>query len=80
MTFAKATLKKVESLLGEIAALNETYRDRREAATKLERRDLPVDLPGLNDLIASSKGLRNPLEKVVRARSNGAAAAAAGTS
>lgn len=84
MTFAKATLEKVDSLLGEIAALNETYRDRREAATKLERRDLPVDLPGLNDLIASSKGLRNPLEKVVRARSNGAGAAvaagAAGTS
>lgn len=66
---AQATLQKVDALLGEIAALNEAYRDRRETATKLERRDMPVDLPGLNDLIASSKGLRNPLEKVVRARS-----------
>lgn len=70
VTLAQATLAKVDSLLDEIAALNETYRDRREAATKLERRDMPVDLPGLNDLIASSKGLRNPLEKVVRARSD----------
>ncbi|KAK7757456.1 hypothetical protein SLS62_000471 [Diatrype stigma] len=66
---AQATLQKVDALLGEIAALNEAYRDRRETATKLERRDMPVDLPGLNDLIASSRGLRNPLEKVVRARS-----------
>ncbi len=67
-TMAEATLEKIDELLGEMAALNETYRDRREAATRLERRDMPVDLPGLNDLIASSKGLRNPLEKLIRVR------------
>lgn len=66
---ARSTLESVDALLAEIAALNEAYRDRRAAATRLERRDLPVDLPGLNDLTASSRGLKNPLEKVVRARS-----------
>ena len=68
---ARSTLASVDALLGEIAALNEAYGARRAAATRLERRDLPVDLPGLNDLTASSKGLRNPLEKVVRSRTGG---------
>ena len=74
---ARSTLESVDALLAEIAALNEAYRDRRAAATRLERRDLPVDLPGLNDLTASSRGLKNPLEKVVRARSEDAVLAGA---
>ncbi|RYO78232.1 hypothetical protein DL762_008808 [Monosporascus cannonballus] len=68
---ARANLEKVDALLGEMTALNDAYQERRKAATRFERRDMPIDLPGLNDLIASSKGLRHPLEKVVRARSGG---------
>ncbi|RYO75337.1 hypothetical protein DL764_010507 [Monosporascus ibericus] len=74
-SLAQATLEKVDALLGEMAALNDAYQERRAAATRFERRDMPIDLPGLNDLIASSKGLRHPLEKVVRARSGGNAGA-----
>ena len=76
---ARSTLESVDTLLGEISALNEAYADRRAAATRLERRDLPVDLPGLNDLMASSKGLKNPLEKVVRARTGGGSGGKRGT-
>lgn len=63
-----ATLQRIDLLLGELDALSTAWKQRLEASTKLERRELPDPIPGLHDFVVSIKGSRNSVQRVLKTR------------
>lgn len=63
-----ATLQRIDVLLGELDALGTAWRQRLQACTKLERRELPDPLPGLHDFVVAIKGSRNSVQRVLTTR------------
>lgn len=66
--FGAATLQRIDLLLGELDALSTAYKQRLQASTRLERRELPDPIPGLHDFVVSIKGTRNSVQRVLKAR------------
>lgn len=66
--FGAATLQRIDFLLGELNALSTAWKQRLEASTKLERRELPDPIPGLHDFVVSIKGSRNSVQRVLNTR------------
>lgn len=66
--FGTAALQRIDLLLGELDALGTAYKQRLEASTKLERRELPDPIPGLHDFVVSIKGTRNSVQRVLKTR------------
>lgn len=65
---AAATTSRVDALIDELEALNAAWKQKLEASTRLERRELPDPIPGLHDLIVSVKGTKNSVQRVLKAR------------
>lgn len=66
--FGAATLQRIDRLLGELDSLSSAWKQRLEACTKLERRELPDPIPGLHDFVVSIKGTRNSVQRVLKTR------------
>lgn len=63
-----ATLNRIQVLLDELDALSTAWKQRLEASTKLERRELPDPIPGLHEFVVSIKGARNSVQRVLKTR------------
>ncbi|PSR80850.1 hypothetical protein BD289DRAFT_53536 [Coniella lustricola] len=64
----KETIARIDVLLAELYALTAAWKQKLEAATRLERREQPDPIPGLHDFIISVRGARNSVRRVLRLR------------
>lgn len=63
-----ATLQRIDILFGELDALGTAWKQRLQASTRLERRELPDPIPGLHDFVVAIKGSRNSVHRVLNSR------------
>lgn len=64
----QATLQRIDGLLGELDGLNSAWKQRLQALTRLERKELPDPIPGLHDFIVSVKGTANSVQRLLKDR------------
>lgn len=62
------TLQGIDSLIGELDALNAAWKQRLQSLTRLERKELPDPIPGLHDFIVSVKGTANSVQRLLKDR------------
>lgn len=64
----QTTLQGIDSLIGELDALNAAWKQRLQRLTRLERKELPDPIPGLHDFIVSVKGTANSVQRLLKDR------------
>lgn len=65
---AKTTLQRIDALMEELDAFHTFYKQKREAATRLERREMPDPIPGFHDFVVEIKGTKNSVQRVLNSR------------
>lgn len=68
IVLAQTTIQQIDLLIGELNALYAAYKQRLEALTRLERKELPDPIPGLHDFVVSVKGTKNSVQRLLKAR------------